>query len=485
MAQDQIHHNLKKSTLISAFSLFFQSGYSAILGLIANLIISVLLTPELYGVYVLVLSMIAFLNYFSDIGLAASLIQKKVLLDEDVYTTFTIQQLLIVTLVALGFVFTPLVKNIYKTLPVDAIYLYHALLISFFISSLKTIPSIFLERKIQYQKIVFVQIIENTVFYISISIFAILGFKLQSFTISVIIRAVVGLILMYRISFWMPKIGISFKSLKNLLAFGLPFQSSSFLALFKDDLIMLFLGNIVGLKTLGEIGWAKKWAEAPIRIIMDNVTRIIFPLIARHQDDKVKVGQLSEKVLFYQTGLLAPIMVGSGFIMMYVINIIPRYSQWAQALPVFYIFCLSSFLVIYIGPFINIFNALGRVKLSFGFMIFWTIIMWLGTVYLTKMFGIYGFPLTHLIISLTFFLVIYQAQKIIKFSFFRPIYKFIISALVMGLSLSAVAFFIKVNPILHLIITLITGVLVYGGMLTIIFKMNLINEIKKLFEIKS
>ncbi|PIY70693.1 polysaccharide biosynthesis protein, partial [Candidatus Roizmanbacteria bacterium CG_4_10_14_0_8_um_filter_35_28] len=64
--------DLKKKTILSTLSLFFQSGYSAALGFIANLVLTILLTPKIFGIYFTVLSLIAILNYFSDIGLAAS-----------------------------------------------------------------------------------------------------------------------------------------------------------------------------------------------------------------------------------------------------------------------------------------------------------------------------------------------------------------------------------------------------------------------------
>src|SRR3972149_6338160 len=172
--------------ITSVMSLFFQSGYSAVLGLIANLVLTVLLSPAVFGMYITVLSIIALLNYFSDIGLAASLVQKKEISDEDVATTFTVQQLMILAIIAVGFLATNFIQNFYK-LPTEGVYLYWALLISFFLSSLKTIPSIFLERRVQFQKIVFVGVIENTIFYITVIVLGLLGFSLRSFTIAVIL----------------------------------------------------------------------------------------------------------------------------------------------------------------------------------------------------------------------------------------------------------------------------------------------------------
>jgi len=191
MEDSHSEKNIKKRSLVSILSLFFQSGYSAVLGLGSNLVLTIVLPPATFGIYILTLSAISFLNYFSDIGLAASLIQKKEISDDDVKTTFTVQQILILMLIVLAILLTPVIKNIYQ-FPEEAVHLYWALLISFFLSSLKTIPSIYLERKVQFQKIVLVQIIENTVFYITVSALALAGFGLTSFTYAVIIRALVA-----------------------------------------------------------------------------------------------------------------------------------------------------------------------------------------------------------------------------------------------------------------------------------------------------
>jgi O-antigen/teichoic acid export membrane protein len=473
--------NLKKKTVKSIFSLFFQSGYSAFLGLLANLVLTIVVSPKIFGIYITLLSAISFLNYFSDIGLAASLIQKKEIDDEDIKTVFTVQQILIITLVVLGILITPFISHFYN-LPKDGTYLYLTLILSFFISSLKTIPSVFLERKVEYEKIVFVQIVENTFFYLLVIIFALLSFELKSFIIAVIFRSLTGLFLIYKLSPWKIRIGFNKSRFSQLISFGLPFQTSSFLALFKDDLIILYLGKAVGFEGVGYIGFAKKWAEAPIRIIMDNVTKVLFPAISRVQDDKEKVGRLIEKVLYYLTGLIAPIMVFAYFLMPYILKIIPRYQKWQNALPLFNIFLFSSFLVIYYAPFINIFNALGKVKKSFFFMLFWTAVMWLLTPILTKTFGYFGFPITHLIISLTFPLVVIAMKKEVSFNFFKPIKPFIISSF---LTFFTLLFFKKLffsnNLYLNFLNNIVFGFFIYFASLFLIFKVKPIEELKRLF----
>ncbi len=471
--------DLKSNSIISVLSLFFQSGYSAFLGLIANLFLTILLTPAIFGIYIIVLALISLLNYFSDIGLSASLIQRETISRDDVKTAFTVQQLLVIATVCIGFIGSNFVQSFYN-LPQEGVFLYWTLLLGFFLSSLKTIPSVFLERKIQYQKIVFVQIIENTAFYLTVIILAYLHFGLLSFAYGVLIRSILGVIIIYSISFWMPTIGINKKSLRHLISFGLPFQSISFLALFKDDLVNLFLGKVIGFAGLGYIGWAKKWGEAPLRIIMDSLSRVMFPVFSRVQTDKERLKRVVEKVLRYQTMILFPASVGMYLLMPSFVKIIPRYEKWEVAVPLFFIFVISSFFSSFSTPFINLFNALGKVKVSFVFMLFWTLSTWALIIPLTNMFGLYGFPITIFLLSLSFIFVMLKAHSFIRFDFVRSTYQFIICGFIMGLVIYFLLQFISSKEI-GIIVASLAGGATYLASLLILFKINLIAEIIDLF----
>lgn len=471
---------LKRKSIISTASLFFQSGYSAILGFAANIILTIYLSPEVFGIYITVLSIIILLNYFSDIGLAASLIQRKEITDDDLKTAFTVQQMLIISIVSLGLLLTRPIMDFYK-LGIDGQHLYWALLFAFFISSLKTIPSVLLERNIRFHKIVVVQVVENTTFYTAVIVCAIMGFGVLSFAIGVLLRSIVGLVVIYRLSFWMPGIRITRKSLKHLLSYGVPFQSMSFLAIFKDELVNLYLGKVIGFEALGFIGWAKKWAESPLRIIMDNISKVVFPLFARVQSDPKKQKNVIEKVLKYQSMLLIPASLGMLVVLPMLIDILPKYEKWRPALPFFYIFVASSLLFSYSTPFINFFSAIGKIGLSLKFMIGWTVMMWVLVVPLSIFYGIYGFPITVLSLALTFVIVVLKARTFVKFDFLPSIMKYIISGVVM----SAVCFVVRsqVSGYWGFALTILVGGVVYYATLLVIFRDNLLDEVRGIMSI--
>jgi PST family polysaccharide transporter len=97
-------------------------------------------------------AIVNFLAYFSDVGLAAALIQKKESVSEDeLRTTFTIQQFLVLTLLLILLVIAPYLQKYYM-FSEEGKFLLYALGLSLFLSSLKTIPSVLLERELNFPR---------------------------------------------------------------------------------------------------------------------------------------------------------------------------------------------------------------------------------------------------------------------------------------------------------------------------------------------
>ena len=116
------------------------------------------------------------------------------------------------------------------------------------------------------------------------------------------------------------------------MSFGIPFQLNSFLALIKDDLFIAYLGKVLPIAQVGYIGFAQKWAFAPLRLIMDNVIRITFPSFSRLQDEKEVLTKAIEKSIFAASFLIFPSLVGLVILSPYFVHLIPKYLKWEPAL---------------------------------------------------------------------------------------------------------------------------------------------------------
>ncbi|MBI4062461.1 oligosaccharide flippase family protein [Candidatus Gottesmanbacteria bacterium] len=384
-------------------------------------LLTIFLSPAAFGVFYVVSAIIAFLNYFSDIGLAAALIQKKDgVTERDLITTFTIQQGLVIMLVLLAFLLTSAVGGFYS-LDTDGQWLYRSLIIAFFLSSLKTIPSILLERKLDFSKLVVPQILETLGFYVIAVILAWRGYGILSFAWAVLARSVIGLGAIYIISPWRPQLGFSRGSAQKLLRFGLPFQANSLLALVKDDLLTVVLGKVLTFTEVGYIGWAKKWAEIPLRLIMDSVVRVTFPTFSRLQRDTAVLGRAIEKTLFGLSASIFPITAGLMFGIAPAVAIIPKYEKWENALTSFYLFAIASAIASLSTPLTNALNAVGKIKTTLSLMVLWTSSTWVLTLLFVNLYGFNGVAMALLLITSTIILVVHLAKGIAPFSFWRSV----------------------------------------------------------------
>ncbi len=426
---------IKKRSVSGVVALISRTFLIQVISFVATLALTIFLDPQTYGVFYLVSSVVNFLAYFSDIGLAAALIQKKEKLDpKDIQTTFTIQQIMVLSLLIILFFVSPLIRSAYG-ISQDGMNLLFAMGISFFLSSLKTIPSILLEREIQFHKLVVPQILETLVFNFVAVIAAWKGLGITAFSLAVVSRGLVGLVAMYIVYPWKPVIGISKNSLKSLLKFGLPYQANTFLAMLKDDGMTIILTKFIGTQGLGYIGWASRWAGLPLRILMDNLTKVSFPAFARLQHDEDRLKRAVEINLKYLSLASFPILVAFAFLARPMIDIIPRYSKWLPALIPLYIYLYNSAWAGISTSLTNLLNSIGRIKTTFKLMIMWTTLTWATMPFLAMKYGYLGASYATFIIATSSVVTVIAARRYVKFGIVKSLKTPVISTLVLAVFL--------------------------------------------------
>lgn len=469
---------IKKKSAAGIVALTSRTFALQIIAFTATFLLTIFLTPQVFGVFYVVSAVISFLNYFSDIGLAAALIQKKEkLTPEDLRTTFTIQQLLVGVVTVLALLFSRPISSFYG-LDAAGLWLLRALVISFFLSSLKTIPSVLLERSLEFNKLIIPQILETVGFYAVAVTLAWQGRGIESFTWAVFTRAVIGLVAMYIVSPWRIAFGIRRPVALQLLRFGLPFQMNSFLALLKDDLMTVFLGKILPFAEIGYIGWAKKWADVPLRLIMDSVIRVTFPAFSRLQESKEQLTRGIEKTLFGMSLAVFPVTVGLIFFIQPLVTLIPKYEKWLPALPSFYLFAVAALLASLSTPLTNALNAVGKIKTTLALMLMWTAATWVLTLVLIWVFGFHGFALAILIVALTIGIVVKLTKHIAPFSFWKSIATPLFAAFVQAIYTAALLRIAPHSPGFLAAIGM-TSVILYAGVMWAVDKPRVVSIVTR------
>lgn len=449
-----------------------------VIALVAQLFLFAYLGKYEFGVFAIVSAIVNFLVYFSDIGLAAALIQKKEKpTDTDLKTTFFVQQTLVVALIVIVFILAPFFVQKYS-LDRDGQLLLYALAFSLLLSSLKSIPSVLLERRLEFVKLVFPQILEQVVYNVALVVFAMNGFGLKSFTIAVLARGVVGLITIYILQPWKPGFAFSRSTLSGLFKFGVPYQLNTFLATFKDDGMTLVLGGILGPIGVGVLAFAQKIARVPLTFFMDTVTRVTFPAFSRLQGAKAELERSVTRSIFFICLLVFPSLVGIVTLAPILVRVIPRYNQWIPALIPLIFVSINFVFAAATTQLTNLLNAIGRIKNTFYLMIMWTVLTWVFVPLLAYKFGVLGASIGYSLVGISSIVAILIAKRFVNFSITDSMLKPGVGALIMGIAIVIAKPFFHLS-ISSLIILAAGGLIVYTSAMLGIVGASLVEDAKK------
>ncbi len=425
--------DVKQKTVSGVLSYFIRTAVLQAVGLGAAALLSAFLSPEDFGIYGFVTQIIGLVVFFSDIGLAAALVQKKAEPTLREYrTAFTAQQILAWLIVG---VIGGLVGSgvLHQKIGTAGEWVLLSLAISFPLASLKTIPSIILERKLDFNKLVLPQIVEQLVFNFLLVWLAWKGYGVSSFAVAIIARSLLGVLAMSFIQPWAIGFDWEKSSLKNLLHFGLKFQLNDFLARIKDQLFFLALGWYLPLRDFGYMQWAKNWSMYPYNLTVQNIMAVTFPTFSRLQDDKYLLKRAIEKSIFFISVAIFPLLVGMAIFLQPIIELIPKYGKWQPAIFSFVLFTLGIGWSAISTPLVNTLNAIGKINQSLKLMVLWTILTWILTPILVWKFGFNGVAISSFVISFTSFLPIIMVQKIVPVQIWAQVKLPLLSAICMAI----------------------------------------------------
>lgn len=448
-----------KKSIRGVFSLISRTFFLNIISFAAFLVITSVLDASEIGIYTAVIAIQRVISFFTDFGLGAALIQKKQdLKQKDLTTTFTVQGVVSLTIFFSVLLSIGTFAGFFK-LNDDAQRLLLVLVFTIFLSSFKTIPSILLERTLNFSKLVFPQIIESLAFNGILVVLTLGGYGIDSFTWAFLISSLIGIPFYYFVSPWKIRIGIDRASL-SYLRFGIQFQAKNILATVKDDLLTVILIRFLTFTEIGYIAFAQRLAFYMFRYVVDSVTKVSFSAYSRAQHDLTFLKNAVEKSLFFVGASMFPILFGLIVISPYLIKFYPNWNKWEPAIFSIIFFCLNAAISSLSGILVNVLDATGKVKITLRLMVLWTVLIWILTPIFIHVYGYNGVSIASFLVTTTIGYTIFLVKRIIKFKFIASIFKPLVSTLLMtGVIYFASLVFVK--DFLSLIFVILTGGVVY------------------------
>lgn len=399
-----------------------RTGVLQVVAIVATGLLSAYLSPSDFGIYFAVVSIMGLFTFMSDVGLAARLVQQPhEPTKQELRTAFTVQLGLSIVIFGIALAATPLWKSA-SHLDARGLELLYALALSFVLSSLKTMPSILLERQLKFNRLMLPQIIETLLFYGIAVWMARAGFGIRSYSVAILARSTVGVVCMYVLQSWPIGLALDKIAFKAMFGFGLKFQLNDFLARIKDDLFIVFLAWWLPSAQMGYIGWAKRWSMFPYQFSVQNVIAVTFPTYSRLQDDPKRLAKAVEKSIFFIALIIFPILAGMSMLAPALLRSIPAYAKWLPAIPALSWFCLNIAFSAITTPLTNTLNAIGNIGTTLKLMVFWTALTWTLTPVLIVVFGFTGVAIASGVIGSTSLWALTVIKKIVPIRFWRNVW---------------------------------------------------------------
>jgi O-antigen/teichoic acid export membrane protein len=335
-----------------------------------------------------------------------------------------------------------------------------------------------LERGLKFEKIAIASILETLVYNFVLVFLAWKGFGIRSFAWAILIRGGTGLIIIYSLQPWRPGFALSKESLKKLLRFGIPYQLNTFIAIMKDDGLTIVLGKILGLEAMGILTWAQKWAQMPLRIFMDQVTKVTFPAFSRMQESREHLQRSLSRSIFFICFFVYPSLIGLIIISPNLIMIIPRYEKWTPALLPLALIGINSIFSAVSTQLTNFLNSTGRIKTTFKLMVMWLSLTWAIIPFLAFKFGANGAALGYALLGASSVVVFYISKRIINYSLWESAGKPLVASLTMAGVLLILQLMLPVN-VLSTLMLIVTGGIIYGLMIYFLVGRSLTDDVKK------
>jgi PST family polysaccharide transporter len=319
-------HQTIRGTIWSYIS--FYAG--KILVFISTIILARLLSTEDFGVAGYALTVLSFLEVFSDFGIGSALIFYK---DDDKFrnSAFWLGLLISTLLLTLSWFSAPAIGQFFND--TRAIAVTRAIALNFPFMALGNVQDILLRKKLAFQRKFipdFTKAIFKGIFSI---ILAVLGFGAWSLVLGQLIGTIASTITLWIIVPWKPALKIHKDASEKLLQYGRNIVLVDIVAIILNNADYLLIGRYMNAAKLGLYTMAFRLPDLLILQFCSKISRVIFPAYSKIQNDLEGLAKAFMMTLKYVSLITVPI--GLGIFMVAKPLVIVFFSEkWIDSYPI-------------------------------------------------------------------------------------------------------------------------------------------------------
>ena len=348
-----------------------------------------LLTPEVFGLYAILVFVITAGVRSSELGLGAALIQRR---DLDpaaaLGVAFTATFGLALALGAAIAAAAPLVAR-WPGVSSDVTAPVRWLALLVVLSSLRMPAMVLLERRLAYFPLTVAETADTVTFHAVAIAAAIAGAGLWSFVMGALAARAVNLVVLWGAARWRPTLRWSWRELAPVMKFGILFQGSILVAIAGDAVVPIFVTAWSGVTGVGFLNWAATLAFLPLQVV-SIAGRVLFPALSSLQADTERFAEATARALNRVTAVLYPaaalLLAGADPVVRLIFG-----EAWLPAIPAVRCFCLSAIIGGTSTIFVHALYSLGRADIVFRLNLASAVLLWVITLVLVPWLGFVGF----------------------------------------------------------------------------------------------
>ena len=301
--------SLKQKALSGVKWTGMSSVVIAIIQLVQLSILAHYLEPSDFGLMAIITVIIGFSALFLDLGISASIIHRQDITQVQLSSLYWLNIASGLFLFIIIYSLAPVMANFYNE--TELIPIIRLLAINFIISSLGGQYGLLFQKALKFNimaKIGIVSVLAGFVVAVSL---AVNGYGVYALVYASLTSAVVGasINIFIGIKEHRPSFVFKYREIAPMISFGMFQMGERSINYFNSQFDVILIGKLLGVEALGIYTVAKNLAMRPAQIINPIITKVTFPVMAKVQNDTLKLKNIYLKTINYLSSINFPIYV--------------------------------------------------------------------------------------------------------------------------------------------------------------------------------
>jgi O-antigen/teichoic acid export membrane protein len=304
-----------------------------------GILLARLLTPAEWGLASMALVVASLLTAFTDLSLAAALVQQQRITEEDRSTMFWTCLALGVGVAAFGVAGSGLVADFFGEPQLQALFAVAS--IAFIFNGIERVPGALLTRDLAFRSFDLRQIIATMLGSAVAVVLAVLGAGAWAIIGNFLAVSATSAILTWLITYWRPRLVFSWTSFRRLTGFGVNVFASQLLVSVQASADRLLIGRFLGPAALGSYSFASQLMVTPVLNVAFPLQAVLYPVLATIQADSDRMNAAWLRGKRLTVSIITP-----AFMTLLVVapDLIPTLfgRRWEDSIPVLQLLCLGG-----------------------------------------------------------------------------------------------------------------------------------------------